>query len=95
MRKKDTYTNFTPEQARELSQANYNWKEICQRLIDREVPARCKKGEHSAMLDICEFVEPVTEDDLKNIVNALECLGWTVDRVERVNTCRVHAYIGW
>lgn len=95
MSKKDTYTNFTPEQARKLSQANYNWKQICQRIIDYTVPEICKSGEESARLDITDFREPVTEDDLKNIVKALESLGWTVDRVEKVNICRAHAYIRW
>lgn len=91
----ETYTNITPEQARELSQEHTNWQEVCQRHIDIVVPEACKRGKRKAVINLTEFIGDSTKDDLEHIRRTLEYIGWEVEGFEQLNTRNINMHIAW
>lgn len=91
----ENYVNFTPAQARELSQKHTNWQEVCQHHIDIVVPEACKLGRRKAVINLTEFINAATEEDLDNIKRALESAGWDVEGFEQLNTCNINVRIAW
>lgn len=91
----ENYTNITPEQARKLSQEHTNWQEVCQRHIDIAVPEACKLGKRKAVINLTEFIDNATEDDLEHIRRTLEYIGWEVEGFKQLNTKNIKVYIAW
>lgn len=91
----EEYVNFTPAQARELSQKHTNWQEVCQHHIDIVVPEACKLGRRKAVINLTEFINAATEDDLDNIKRALESAGWDVEGFEQRNVKNINVRIAW
>lgn len=91
----ETYTNITPEQARKLSQEHTNWQEVCQRHIDIAVPEACKLGKRKAVINLTEFIDAATKDDLEHIRRTLENIGWEVEGFEQLNTRNINVHIAW
>ena len=91
----ESYANFTPAMARELSQKHTNWQEVCQHHIDIVVPEACKLGKRKAAINLTEFIEDATKDDLDRIRRALENMGWDVEGFEQLNVKNVNVRIAW
>lgn len=91
----ENYVNFTPAQARELSQKHTNWQEVCQHHIDIVVPEACKLGRRKAVINLTEFINAATEEDLDNIKRALESAGWDVEGFEQHNVKNINVHIAW
>lgn len=91
----EIYKNITPEQARKLSQEHTNWQEVCQHHIDTVVPEACKQGKRKAVINLTEFIDAATKEDLEHIRRTLENIGWEVEGFEQLNTRNVNVYIAW
>lgn len=91
----EEYVNFTPAQARELSQKHTNWQEVCQHHIDIVVPEACKLGKRKAVINLTEFINAASEEDLDNIKRALESAGWDVEGFEQRNVKNINVNIAW
>ena len=91
----ESYVNFTPTMARELSQKHTNWQEVCQRHIDIVVPEACKLGKRKAVINLTEFIEDASKDDLDRIRCALENMGWDVEGFEQLNVKNISVRIAW
>lgn len=91
----ENYVNFTPQQARDLTQQHTDWQAVCQHHIDIVVPEACKLGKRKAVINLTEFINAATKEDLDNIKRALENAGWDVEGFEQLNTCNVNVRIAW
>lgn len=91
----ESYVNITPTMARELSQKHTNWQEVCQHHIDIVVPEACKLGKRKAVINLTEFIEDASKDDLDHIRCALENMGWDVEGFEQLNVKNINVRIAW
>lgn len=91
----EEYVNMTPAQARELSQKHTNWQEVCQHHIDIVVPEACKLGKRKAVINLTEFIEAATNEDLERIRYALEGMGWDVEGFKQLNVKNINVNIAW